>query len=145
MTVVWLWQILVKKMFQSLFGSLLNRIYCYTNKNLSVKPLSLICFTCVLSLHVDLSVLGKTVPEVLSTAWGPRVRVVLKTDQLQRIIKAYLLLSLKFAFPMFKPRLVHIGKNCDLCLEHHSQPIALGGTLYLGHSFFSNMNLPAGK
>ena len=39
-TGVRLWQILVKKKkFQSLFGSLLNHLFHYTNKNISVKPL----------------------------------------------------------------------------------------------------------
>ena len=30
---------LLKKMFQSLFGSLLNHLFHYANKNISVKPL----------------------------------------------------------------------------------------------------------
>ena len=34
-----LWQILVKKIFQSLYESLINHLFHYTNKNISVKPL----------------------------------------------------------------------------------------------------------
>ena len=36
-------------MFQSLFGSLLNHLYHYANENVSVKRLSLICITSVLT------------------------------------------------------------------------------------------------
>ena len=38
-----------KIMFQSLFGSLLNHLYRYGNENVSVKPLSLICITPILT------------------------------------------------------------------------------------------------
>ena len=36
-------------MFQSLFGSLLNHLYHYANENVSVKHLSLICITSILT------------------------------------------------------------------------------------------------
>ena len=103
------------KMFQSLFGSLLNHLYHYANENVSVKLLSLICITSILTTIYSLkncsvygrsccnhspkslgflwnefrqfsgkkikmsftsltrSVLGKTVPEVVSTARGRRL------------------------------------------------------------------------
>ena len=37
-TSVRLWQIFVQKMYEILFGSLLNHLFLYTNKNISVKP-----------------------------------------------------------------------------------------------------------
>ena len=49
LTGVRLWQILVKKMFQNLFRSLLNHLNHYTNKYNSVKPLSLNCNTSTLT------------------------------------------------------------------------------------------------
>ena len=36
-------------MFQSLFGGLLNHLYRYANENVSVKYLSLICITSILT------------------------------------------------------------------------------------------------
>ena len=36
-----------KKMFQSLLGSLLNHLFHYANKNVFMKPLSLLCITSV--------------------------------------------------------------------------------------------------
>ena len=36
-------------MFQSLFGSLLNHLYPYANENVSVRHLSLICITSILT------------------------------------------------------------------------------------------------
>ena len=38
--------------------------------------------------------------------------------------------------------LVRIGKNCALCLEYGTRPAASGRTQDLGHSFFSNTDLP---
>ena len=49
LTRVRLLQILVKVMFQSLFGSLLSHLYHYANENLSVKLLSLILLTSILT------------------------------------------------------------------------------------------------
>ena len=43
-----------KKLFESLFGSLLNHLYRYINKNISVKSLSLICITSVLNIFYSL-------------------------------------------------------------------------------------------
>ena len=57
------WQILVKIMFQSLFGSLLNHLYHYANENVSVKHLSLICITSILTTIYSLkncSVYGRS-------------------------------------------------------------------------------------
>ena len=49
LTRIRLLQILVKVMFQSLFGSLLSHLYHYANENLSVKLLSLILLTSILT------------------------------------------------------------------------------------------------
>ena len=49
LTGVRLWQILVKVMFQSLFGSLLSHLYHYANENVSVKLLSLTLLTSILT------------------------------------------------------------------------------------------------
>ena len=50
-------------MFQSLFGSLLNHLYHYANENVSVKHLSLICITSILTTIYSLkncSVYGRS-------------------------------------------------------------------------------------
>ena len=49
LTGVRLLQILVKVMFQSFFGSLLSHLYHYANENVSVKLLSLILPTSILT------------------------------------------------------------------------------------------------
>ena len=53
----------MKIMFQSLFGSLLNHLYHYANENVSVKHLSLICITSILTTIYSLknrSVYGRS-------------------------------------------------------------------------------------
>ena len=55
--------ILVKIMFQSLFGNLLNHLYHYANENVSAKHLSLICITSILTTIYSLkngSVYGRS-------------------------------------------------------------------------------------
>ena len=50
-------------MFRSLFGSLLNHLYRYGNENVSVRHLSLICITSILTtiyLLKNCSVYGRT-------------------------------------------------------------------------------------
>ena len=49
-----LWQILVKIIFQSLFGSLLN--YHYGNENVSLRHLSWICITSILTTIYSLKI-----------------------------------------------------------------------------------------
>ena len=55
-------QILVKIMLQSLFGSLINHLHHYANKNVLVKPFSLICITSTLTTIYSL--------KVCSVYWG---------------------------------------------------------------------------
>ena len=53
----------MKIMFQSLFGSLLNHFYHYANENVSVKHLSVICITSILTTIYSLknrSVYGRS-------------------------------------------------------------------------------------
>ena len=50
-------------MFQSFFGGLLNHLYQYANENVSVKYLSLICITSILTTIYSLkncSVYGRS-------------------------------------------------------------------------------------
>ena len=57
------WQILVKIMFQTLFGGLLNHLYHYASENVPVKHLSLICITFTLTTIYSLkncSVYGRS-------------------------------------------------------------------------------------
>ena len=54
--VVRLWQILIKIMFQSSFGSLLNHPYHYANGNVSVRHLSLICITSIFTVIYSLKI-----------------------------------------------------------------------------------------
>ena len=42
-----LWQILLKIMFQSLWKPFKSHLYHYANKNISVKPLSLLCISSI--------------------------------------------------------------------------------------------------
>ena len=58
-TCVRLWQILVKIMFQSLLGSLLNHLCLihYVHENVLVKHLSLICITSILTTIYPLKIL----------------------------------------------------------------------------------------
>ena len=59
LTCVRLWQILVKIMFQSLLGSLLNHLCLihYVHENVLVKHLSLICITSILTTIYPLKIL----------------------------------------------------------------------------------------
>ena len=43
-------------MFQSLFGSLLNHLYRYGNENVSLRHLSLICITSILTTIYSLKI-----------------------------------------------------------------------------------------
>ena len=54
LTDVRLWQILLKIMFQSFWKPFKSHLYHYANKNVSVKPLSLICISSILTTTQNL-------------------------------------------------------------------------------------------
>ena len=95
-----------KIMFQSLFGSLLNHLYRYGNENVSVKPLSLICITPILTT-ID-SLKNRSVNHSIKSVGFFGKNFV----KLQK--KKMLFISLGRSV---------LGKNCAPCLEYRPQPI----------------------
>ena len=124
--VVRLWQILIKIMFQSSFGSLLNHPYHYANGNVSVRHLSLICITSILTVIYSLkicSVYGRSCRNYSPKSFGffcKEFRRVLKNinilfTSLGRSVKGKTEPSVKTlgtVFPILTSRL----ENHDMCI-----------------------------
>ena len=108
-----------------MFGSLLNHLCRYANKNISVRSLYLICIISVLTTIYSLrncSVQGRSCrnysPKSFRLFWH-NFRAVLE--------------KIKMLFTRLDR--FELGKNCALCLEYLPRPTASGGTQDLGHSF----------
>ena len=116
-----------KNYVSNFVGSLLNHLYHYANENVSMKHLSLICITSILTTIYSLkncSVYGGSYLNYSCKSLGSFGKNFVK------------LIEKKNKNVIHQPWSVRIGKNCALCLEC--------GTQDLGHSF-SNTDLPAGE
>ena len=110
-------------MFRSLFGSLLSHLYQYANENISVKYLSLICITSILTtiyLLKNCSVYGRSCRIYCPKSFA-FFRIEFRQVKKKNVIR--------------QSRSVHNGKNCVRGLECRPPPTASGGTQDRGHSF----------
>ena len=116
LTCVRLWQILVKIMFQSLLGSLLNHPYLihYVHGNVLMQHLSLICITSILTIIYPLkycSIYGGSCCNYSPKSFGSFGRNLVKFKEKNKDV-------------IHQSRSVRIGKNCAYCLEYRQRPWA---------------------
>ena len=111
-------------MFRSLFGSLLNHLYRYGNENVSVRHLSLICITSILTtiyLLKNCSIYGRS-----CRIYCPKSFAFFRIEFSQVKKKKMLFASLGRSI---------MGKTVSRGLECRPPPTASGGTQDRGHSF----------
>ena len=96
-------------MFQSLFGSLLNYLFYYANKNIQVKPLFNLHYLSLLQLRFTRSKIVQ---------FMENLAIITALNHQSSFGKYFVKFKRKKKTVIQQPRSVCIGKNCELCLQY---------------------------